>query len=388
MKILILEDETHKFNLISEEILNFNPDIKIDRSEDRTNFIKKLEREIYDLIIIDLIVPTHPQSDPIDLSGSIIYDLRDEDCPNIRTPVLALTQFDAVAIDNFEELNSHNINVITFSCEKEAWRKPLLQRLIDNFPPPKYDFVIVCALPKESIAYRSIGLDISESKSIQGLDCLDIKLDSLKGLVITCPRMGLVDAAITSTMALQIFKPKLIAMSGICAGIEGEAEIYDITIPELCYQHDSGKWTADGFTPEPYSIQLDHTVKLKIKELISREGFVNHILSDISPNRSEIPQHLEKISTSIKLGILSSGSAVVADENFNKIINMQHRKIAAFEMESYALYEAARLTDFKPMFFSAKAVVDNGTPGKNDDFHRIACLVSAKTTIEIIKVLL
>ena len=46
MKILILEDETHKFNLISEEILNFNPDIKIDRSEDRTNFIKKLEREI------------------------------------------------------------------------------------------------------------------------------------------------------------------------------------------------------------------------------------------------------------------------------------------------------------------------------------------------------
>ena len=79
MKILILEDETHKFNLISEEILNFNPDIKIDRSEDRTNKIKKLEREIYDLIIIDLIVPTHPQSDPIDVSGSIIYDLRDED---------------------------------------------------------------------------------------------------------------------------------------------------------------------------------------------------------------------------------------------------------------------------------------------------------------------
>ena len=63
MKILILEDETHKFNLISEEILNFNPDIKIDRSEDRTNFIKKLEREIYDLIIIDLIVPTESEEE-------------------------------------------------------------------------------------------------------------------------------------------------------------------------------------------------------------------------------------------------------------------------------------------------------------------------------------
>lgn len=94
MKILILEDEDRKFSLISHEILNFNPDIKIDHSLDRTNFIKKLEREIYDLIIIDLIVPTHPGSQPIDLSGSIIYDLRDEECPNIKTPVLALTQLE------------------------------------------------------------------------------------------------------------------------------------------------------------------------------------------------------------------------------------------------------------------------------------------------------
>ncbi|XP_031635448.1 uncharacterized protein LOC116348559 [Contarinia nasturtii] len=200
--------------------------------------------------------------------------------------------------------------------------------------------------------------------------------------------MGLVDAAITSAMALQIFKPKLIAMSGICAGIEGKAEIYDITIPELCYQHDSGKWSIDGFTPESYSIQLDHAVKLKIKDLISQDHFIKTIFNGISPKRSEIPEHSEQISTRITLGTLSSGSAVVADKDINTVISNQHRRISAFEMESYALYEAARLADFKPMFFSAKAVVDNGTPGKNDDFHRIACLISAKTTIEIIKGLL
>ncbi|EHU3239236.1 hypothetical protein ACX0AN_002170 [Acinetobacter baumannii] len=388
MKILILEDESEKFKVISKEILDFNADIKIDHSLDRTNFIKKLEREVYDLIIIDLIVPTHPNSEPKDLSESIIYDLRDEECPNAKTPVLALTQFDAVAIDNFAELNSNNINVITFSIEKEEWKKTLNQRLLDNSPAPKYDFIIICALPKEANAYKELNLDYKESKSIQGLDCLEISIDNHVGVIITCPRMGLVDAAITSAMGLQIFKPKLVAMSGICAGIKDKAQIYDITIPELCYQHDSGKWTMDGFTPEQYSIQLDHAVKLKIKDLITKTDFVNSILNGIQAKRSEIPDDFEQINTRIQLGTLSSGSAVIADEDFNSTITKQHRRVAAFEMETYAVYESARLADFKPIFFSAKAVVDNGTPAKNDDFHRIACLISAKTTIEIIKVLL
>ncbi|HFF5683179.1 TPA: hypothetical protein ACGDTB_003819, partial [Acinetobacter baumannii] len=337
---------------------------------------------------IDLIVPTHPNSEPKDLSESIIYDLRDEECPNAKTPVLALTQFDAVAIDNFAELNSNNINVITFSIEKEEWKKTLNQRLLDNSPAPKYDFIIICALPKEANAYKELNLDYKESKSIQGLDCLEISIDNHVGVIITCPRMGLVDAAITSAMGLQIFKPKLVAMSGICAGIKDKAQIYDITIPELCYQHDSGKWTMDGFTPEQYSIQLDHAVKLKIKDLITKTDFVNSILNGIQAKRSEIPDDFEQINTRIQLGTLSSGSAVIADEDFNSTITKQHRRVAAFEMETYAVYESARLADFKPIFFSAKAVVDNGTPAKNDDFHRIACLISAKTTIEIIKVLL
>lgn len=388
MKILILEDEQTKFDLISQEILKFNSDIKIDHSSDRTNFIKKLEREIYDLIIIDLIVPTHPGSTPTDLSGSIVYDLRDDECPNLKTPVLALTQFDGVAIENFEELNSNNINVITFSIEKDEWKKTLVQRLLDNFPLPKYDFIIICALPKESNAYQELGLKMLESKSIQGLDCIATYIDNFKGLIITCPRMGLVDAAITSAMALQIFKPKLIAMSGICAGIKDKAEIYDITIPELCYQHDSGKWALDGFNPESYSIQIDHGVKLKIKDLISKKDFSASILNGINAKRSEIPNHLEEICTRITLGTLSSGSSVIADEEFNSTVAKQHRRVSAFEMESYAVYESARLADFKPMFFSAKAVVDNGSPEKNDNFHRVACLISAKTTIEIIKTLL
>jgi hypothetical protein len=66
------------------------------------------------------------------------------------------------------------------------------------------------------------------------------------------------------------------------------------------------------------------------------------------------------------------------------IIQEQHRKNEAFEMESYSLYEAARQSPCKPLFFSAKSIVDNGDEKKGDHYHRIACILSAKTVVEII----
>jgi hypothetical protein len=66
------------------------------------------------------------------------------------------------------------------------------------------------------------------------------------------------------------------------------------------------------------------------------------------------------------------------------LLKEQHRKNTAFEMESFALYEAARLSVSQPRFFSAKTVVDDGTETKGDHFHRIGCILSAKVVHELI----
>lgn len=60
----------------------------------------------------------------------------------------------------------------------------------------------------------------------------------------------------------------------------------------------------------------------------------------------------------------SSGSAVIADARMVDIIKEQTAQGVIFEMESFALYEAARLHPSDVPFFSAKAVVDNGTVNK------------------------
>ncbi|HCM9227723.1 hypothetical protein L8T14_22790 [Enterobacter bugandensis] len=81
----------------------------------------------------------------------------------------------------------------------------------------------------------------------------------------------------------------------------------------------------------------------------------------------------------------SSDSAVIADENMNEIVKKQHRKMTAFEMESFSVYESARLSETNVDFFSAKCVVDDGGINKSDNFHRLACIISAKAVCEIIR---
>ncbi|MNG30367.1 hypothetical protein D3C84_1159740 [compost metagenome] len=53
-------------------------------------------------------------------------------------------------------------------------------------------------------------------------------------------------------------------------------------------------------------------------------------------------------------------------------------------MESYAVYEAARLSPISPIFFSVKSVVDNGDVHKGDEYHEVACVLAANVTCELI----
>jgi nucleoside phosphorylase len=200
--------------------------------------------------------------------------------------------------------------------------------------------------------------------------------------------MGLVNSAILSARVIDLFRPKLICMSGICAGIEGRADIYDVVVPEMIHQHDSGKWTNEGFVTEIYPIQLEHHTRLAIAQVIGSHDFLTSVQSGIQLAKSEFPEGTNDFNFKVSLLPTSSGSAVVADENMLSEITSQHRKMGAFEMESFALYEAARQSAHNPIYFSAKSVVDNGNSQKGDDFHRVACLLSAKVVQELIQKLL
>ncbi|MEN4892219.1 nucleoside phosphorylase [Erwinia billingiae] len=383
MNILILEDVPSKLKEIKTCIENTHKDAEIVDVIDWESYLRVINSRKFDLIISDLVVPRGKgEKDTIDIARMLVDDSMDPKSPNLYTTVIALTQYGN--IDTFENLNSKKIIVLSYT-ETSNWRSALTDLIIQNTPAPNYDFVIICALTKESEGFKNAGYDVGNPDLIYGLDCQTLTINDKKGLIVTCPRMGLVTASIISTKALDHFKPSLICMSGICAGIEKKVNIYDVVIPEICHQHDFGKWGMNGFEPEPYSVQLKNSIRAKIRHLINSASFSAELMAGLNPKRSEIPEIFDHISPRFILAPASSGSAVIADENMNEIVKKQHRKMTAFEMESFSVYESARLAEFEVDFFSAKCVVDDGGELKSDDYHRLACIISAKAVYEIIR---
>lgn len=386
MDILVLEDTDSKFNELELHIKSILGAATITRVALLSEFLRMVERQKFDLIVVDLLVPRFKDSkEAEDVTAELLEACRDGACKNSRTKVVALTASDDASDSNYKELNAADVAVLTFD-PSGRWKYSLEQQCLLSMPKKTFDVVIVCALPKEVQGFANAGYQVGNAYLHGNLDCREISIGDQQAVIVTASRMGLVSCAITATQAIEAFSPSLICMSGICAGIKGKAKLLDIAIADSCHQHDFGKWSVNGYEPEVYSVPIKAKLRAQLKKIIEDEqDFASTICDKVEFEKDELPDEMKRLAANVYLTPASSGSAVVADDKMVEIIKEQQRKGAIFEMESFALYEAARLHPREISFFSAKAVVDDGGPSKGDKFHRLACILSAKTVYECIR---
>lgn len=386
MKILVLEDEDNKFEDIQSEIYKTISDAVIQRERNWYDYTRAIISTKFDLILLDLLVPRSAKDDTVeDHHSQLVTTTRDYSSKSFSTPAIVLTRYTDNSEDFIFELNMVDINVIPFN-DHGAWKEALKLKLVAAQPKKKFEFVIVCALEKEAAAFEGLTDTWGPCKAISGLICREVQIGNYKGVIVRAHRMGLVAAAVDATMALERFEPRLICMSGICGGIPGESEVYDLLVTQICHQHDAGKWSNAGFKSEHYDVQLDVEVQNKLVELCSESSLKDYLLDGIAVGKSEIPSGMERLTCNIRPEApTSSGSAVIAEDGKTSSLSAGQRKLAGFDMETYSVYEAARHAATKPVFFAAKSVVDDGGINKGDHFHRIGCLLSAKFIVNAIR---
>lgn len=386
MKILVLEDEDLKFEQIRAYTLEVIPEAVIQREKNWLDYSRTVSNAKFDLILLDLLVPRSPKDCTVeDHHESLVETTRDYHSKSFFTPAIVLTRHNFGEGDFVRDLNLVDINVITFNDHGE-WREALKLKLLAAQPKKKYDLVIVCALDKEVAAFEGLTDSWGQVKIISGLLCREVQIGDYKAVIVRAQRMGLVAAAVASAFALDRFEPRLICMSGICGGVAGESEIYDLLVTQVCHQHDAGKWSAQGFKSEHYDVQLDVDVHNKLVEVASDPATMASLVDGLNPGRSEVPEGKERVSFTIKPDApTSSGSAVIAQEGKTSTLAVGQRKLAGFDMEVYSVYAAARHALNRTAFFAAKAVVDDGGKNKGDSFHRIGCLLSAKFVVTTIR---
>lgn len=378
MNILLIEDCDSKAEEIKQVIAEdeYAKNVKYSRAETLSTARRLILTQQFDLIIFDFYLPlSNKESDGVaDISSDLIEEFSNSQ--NYEAESIAITRYDPSDVTDYYQFTANGVQVVRFEESSDKWKDCLRQKLKKIHSKEKYDFLIFCALQEERSAYASTTAELGQLLLVKGLNCQEISIGNKKGLGIVPSRMGLVHMGIVATKAIDYFQPKMVAMSGICAGVSGQVNMLDLIVADTVWDYSFGKITDNGFKPELYTLQIDNELKTTIQQMVEKGGIRDQVKKDLF--------YSELRDFDIKIAPIASGSAVVASGNKVEEIQMQHRKVAGIEMELSSFYEAASQSLCKPVYIGAKAVVDLANSSKNDDYHAAGSILSARFIVETI----
>jgi len=379
MKILLIEDDKEKCKIISNVIRTSisHESFDIVGAESLTSARREILKNKFDLIIFDLYLPNSDSdtNDPLDISEVLIEEFRHGSSYN--SEAIAITKYDLTDVDVIRRFNDVGITIVQYSISDSNWKDCLIEKISRANSKPIRDFIIFCALKKEREALNETTIKLGKLINHSGLNCQEVLVGTKKGICIVPAKPGLVNMAIAASKSIELFQPKIVAMCGICAGVPGESNYLDLVIGDSCWEWQTGKYKEEGFKQEAYQSVIDSDVKVELEQLLEDPELIKYLKSGLYDG--------ELKSSKVLVAPISSGSAVIADEAKLNEIGIQHRKMAALEMEMYSMYEAARQSLCKPIFFGVKGVVDLGDASKGDNYHHVASILSARFVVSYLE---
>ncbi|MEM5372619.1 hypothetical protein V4C53_42310 [Paraburkholderia azotifigens] len=189
-----------------------------------------------------------------------------------------------------------------------------------------------------------------------------------------CQRMGPVAASILTMKALLELRPSLVAMTGICAGIPGKADIGDVVATEVSWDWQSGKHVdkngIEGFEIAPHQLGIHDACRNALLLFKRDEEFWRSLAPDALNAKVKQPK--------LVLGPMATGSSVLADARVAaRIKENQHKNVVGLDMETYGVFAAAQAYSASTKVISLKSVCDKGDVKKNDRHQSYAASVSA-----------
>lgn len=200
--------------------------------------------------------------------------------------------------------------------------------------------------------------------------------ESLRLVAVAQDKMGMVDCAALTVECIRHFRPRLVAMTGVCAG-RGSMGVKtgDLIIPSGVFTYDTGKYTDRGFEKEPRWCSTGHAVMQRVK--IKAGDILREIADDFRRLSGE------NADVRVYNDIMACGSAVIDREGMLDEIADTHRKVVGLDMESYGLLRATELIDQRISGLIIKGVMDLST-GKTDSHKRRASLWAAQFLVRFL----
>ncbi|WP_025764626.1 phosphorylase family protein [Dyadobacter tibetensis] len=394
INVLVVDDNQHKIRAV-RRLLEIIPEVKIFETATNVTSAKQyLVNNHYDLLILDLSLPTRDGDDPFPQNGVNFLNEINRN-PRFKKPfhIIGFSEFDDF-IETFKgDFSDELWALVKYDQENTKWEKQILNRinyLINSKRDLKvaditynYDLAILTALRSPELDavlkldgnWDSFRLSHDSTEYFRGIFTKGNL--SISVIAACAPQMGMVATSVLTNKVIENFRPKYVAMVGIAGGIKGVGNLGDVLIADQSFDSGSGKikTTDTGerlFEPDFKSIDLDTDVRELFLSCKGSRAYVDRIKNDWPVK--DIPTELN-----IHIGPFASGAGVIANNQVIEEIKGHSRKLIGLDMESYGLfYTSKHCSKPRPISaFSMKSVSDFGDKNKDDRFQAYCSFTSA-----------
>jgi nucleoside phosphorylase/CheY-like chemotaxis protein len=395
MLILLVDDNREKLRTVLDFLVK-NCGVSREYIKTAQNGMaarEALDRFKFDLLILDILLPLRDEdTDALaKTSLDLLTDIHNKKFENVPDCILGLTGYDELPPEVNDNFAVNAWTVIKYDSANTSWQAPLkntISYMVERRAAPQRiayqtDLCVVTALrfpefeqmlklnwswgdetPLDDHVFVTQGNFTSGGRSFSVSMCC-------------APRMGMIASALVASRMIERLRPRFLAMTGICAGVEDKAQLGDVLLADPGWNWQSGKLAIDTLGPyfaaAPHPLDIPEFIRSRAKALSNDP----HALLEIKRAfMGQVPDTELKLRT----GAVASGSAVLADSDIVKEIQRKDRSLIGIEMEVYGIYAAANYASVpRPTAFAMKSVCDFGTKIKNDEFQAYAAYTSAQT---------
>lgn len=401
MKILVVEDEQEKRRLISEAVFTVpgvsNSDVEY--AADVLAAKRAIRYTRFDLVILDINLPRRPEL-PTEVGAGldVLSFIKSNNLAKPPAYLFGLTAHDDGAAIAAKEFASPLWKLVRFSYDQREWWQPLTEAItyLQKAEKPPFvsdgntfhtDLGIFVALEEELASILSLDgqwtqIEVRHDHARYYSGRFTGELGGINVVVTSAPRMGMPAAAVAASKLIYSFRPRLVAVAGICAGVRGKTEIGDILVADPCFDWGAGKWlknpTTDAiqFHPAAYQWRLDESLRVAARTVADTPGVLSRIHESFNGER---PAQQPKVV----IDAMASGASVLQAAATMKDVREQHKNLVGIEMESYAVFTAAEYSsEPRPKCISIKSVCDFGDESKSDIAHAYAAHTSSNFLYE------
>ena len=285
MKVCIIDDDEIKREQIASIVADVSGESALISEGASVNAARQwLTSTKFDLLIIDIALPNYDREEPV-LRGGI--DFLDEMVRAGRfvTPdhIIGITAHEDIFSHAASRFGGELWSLVKYDSRSLEWQERLQSKVqhilrVKNSVPQErgaYDLGIVVALKTpEFDALMDLDWDWKRinSESDPGLffEGRFVRKDGSEGraVVARSASMGMPSAAVTATKVGLRFKPRVLCMTGICAGVRGETHLGDVIVANPTWDYGSGKYSSDESGKEVFEQSNYHFALEPIRGLL------------------------------------------------------------------------------------------------------------------------